>query len=130
MQGEAGPYGGFFAGISNNGKLSIISNCDPNDSEIVTKELNADIVEDAELKVRVSPAGSSYEIILSAIDSKTGEKKGEVTRKGISSEELVGNIAVVSGYRGKNSRYWVKDLSVSGTKLESHADRALGPIFS
>jgi hypothetical protein len=44
---------------------------------------------------------------------------------------MVGNIALVSHPgTGKNpSRFWFKDWNISGSKIEEHIDRTLGPIL-
>jgi alkaline phosphatase D len=106
-----------------------------------------------ELVLEIRPAGGSYEARLSALDEKGGVA-ASVTRTGIAPAAVEGGIAVVcsagpadvsqteascvatmSGFnmqhraRDGNWRFWFGNLQVSGDKIDSHPERAFGPIL-
>lgn len=96
-----------------------------------------------ELRLSAEPKGESYQITLSAHDL-AGKLLG-LTEKAVPASALVGNVALVANFgksvakaKGKEKNpaagfgagtFWFDDWSVSGTKVESHEERAFGPIL-
>jgi len=98
-------------------------------------------IEDVELRVSAGPGGKGSAVTLSAHDPKTGRQLGEVSRT-VPAEKLVGNLALVCHYGGSgggrrrraqaaggNVRFWFRDWTVAGSKLEAHDEHAFGPVL-
>ena len=93
------------------------------------------IVNDTELRLTGEPKGDYYAVTLSA-------GSGTVTNENIRPGQLVGNIALVCNFGNAPApinpelkfptgaaRLWFADWRISGSKVESHEDRAFGPIL-
>lgn len=105
--------------------------------------------DDLELRLAAAPEAEAYRVTLSAW--KQGREAARVSRA-VPAAWLPGGLAVVSSsgkvpvtpvppellegfqerrntQRGGNNRYWFRDWSVSGTKLDAFDNRAWGPIL-
>ena len=89
-------------------------------------------VEDITLTLEVTPNQGSYQLILTAKDSKNGDIISRSAVEGIDPQQVSGNVALVShsSPRGKGAGYWFRDWKVAGSKAESHEDRAFGPVLA
>jgi phosphodiesterase/alkaline phosphatase D-like protein len=102
-------------------------------------ELTGDVIE---LRLSAKPHAKGYAVALLVYDD-TNKKLGELRREDITADQLVGNVALVANFgrpapRGKRQgagkaagagRWSFADWKVSGSKVESHDDRAFGPIL-
>jgi hypothetical protein len=77
-------------------------------------------------------SGDRYKLTLSAHDPAGGQLLGDVTADGIDSQQVSGNVALVShGSPKMNGKgYWFKEWRVSGSKVQLHTERAFGPIVA
>jgi hypothetical protein len=96
-----------------------------------------------ELRLAAAPVGDAYRLTLAAHDPQSGELLGEVTRDRVPADALVGNVALAVNYPwqaggrrkakkkapGKPDQFWFDDWRLSGEKLETHDERAFGPIL-
>lgn len=132
---------GLDVGLTSGGGL-FIGNVD--DAEAGKIDLNVDSIE---LRLKVEPGTSTYSVTLSAHDVKDETKLGEITRRNIRADRLIGNIALACNFisprqrgggaarrRGNANeenagRFWFSDWQVTGSKLDTHDDRAFGPIL-
>ncbi len=140
-------YGwGLNAGISSNGVL-FIGKLAPEAPAIKGYPRNVQLALDAH------PETGGYTVRLSALD-EAGQPLAEISRTGVPSEWLRGGMALVSSNgpigdspdpstikvtmsglvaphreRHGNVRFWFKNWAVSGTKVDTHDDRAFGPIL-
>ncbi len=93
------------------------------------------------LRLDAEPSKSGYRLRLTGHDPETGKVLGAVVHDSVSSDTLVGNLALVSNF-GKQSfqgwgqkapqgtgRFWFADWQVTGDKVEAHEERAFGPIL-
>ncbi len=106
-----------------------------------------------QLALEARPRGDAYEVRLSALDDD-GRVLAETTRSDVPAAWLHGGMAIVASSgpigdspdpaaitvtmsglvanrreRHGNVRFWFKDWSVSGTKVDQHDDRTFGPIL-
>lgn len=88
-------------------------------------------LDDLELRLTLTPAAGVYTLTLAAHHSQSGASLAEVTQAGISPDKTVGNLALVCHRQGSEGevRFWFRDLVVTGSKVEVHADQAFGPIL-
>ena len=90
-----------------------------------------------ELQLAAEPTGGSYVLTLSARDPRTGDELGQLERRDVRPELLVGNLSVFADFKDEDGanlewgdpRVWMRDLSVAGSKLETHTNHAFGPIL-
>jgi alkaline phosphatase D len=140
-------YGqGLDAGFTSDGKLFIGS-----PAAGVPVDLSASSVE---LRLAIEPRGDQSTVTLSA-HSADGKELARVIRENVVSATLAGNLALVANFgggasaagkaaqKGKKAKakaadgapdigadeFWFADWKVAGTRVESHADRAFGPIL-
>ena len=103
-------------------------------------------LDDVELSLSAKPAGSGYDLTLTA--------KGATFTRNVPAEWLTGGVALVCSHgpieetpddsivqvtmsgivkrgigRGGNVRFWFRDWTVSGSKMRVYHDRAWGPIL-
>jgi alkaline phosphatase D len=97
--------------------------------------------DDTELHLIVEPTGPTYTVRLAARTSN-GKELDTVAKENVPSAQLVGNIALVCNFASAQDvaaatkvapqglgRFWFADWRISGTKVETHDDRAFGPIL-
>ncbi len=140
-------YGtGLNAGILNDGRLFIV---EPASAQAAV----AGFPRTVQLRLEAQPGPSGYTVRVSALDEQ-GQVLASVSRDAIPAVRLTGGIALVcsagrhdvsqndsavqvtmSGIvmndraRGGNFRFWFRDLKTAGDKLDTHPDRAFGPIL-
>ncbi len=136
---------GMNAGIASDGRLFIGA---LNDG---APKIEGDL-RDVELEFEAVPAGSAYRVTLRA-KSADGKRKAEVARENVPPEWLMGGLAlvcssgevkptppdkaeIIPGFgmksgtrRGGTLRFWFRDWTVSGSKIQKHEERAFGPIL-
>ncbi len=136
---------GLNIGITADGRLFI--GRVENDSPPVTVPLN-----EVELRFSASPAQQSYAGVLTALDSN-GIELASISRLDLEPQWLEGGLALVSssgpvadtpatdralspGFgakagtdRGGSIRFWFRDWTVAGSKVDAHPDRRFGPIL-
>jgi alkaline phosphatase D len=117
-------YGtGLDAGIGGDGALFI--------GDVRRPMPGAATLDAAELRLTAEPTGDTYTVTLRAHDAG-GQELGAVSKRNVPSSQLVGNLAVACNAGGENSglgRFWFADLKISGSKVETDAERAFGPIL-
>lgn len=138
-------YGqGLDAGFTSDGKLFI-----SNPGNSVPVALSGDNVE---LRLNIEPHGEQSTITLSAHDA-SGKELAKVSRDGVASASLAGNIALVANFGNATpggaakgakkakakaadvatdpgaGQFWFSDWKLSGSRLEAHDERAFGPIL-
>ena len=138
--------GGLIAAMDGTGQVIFRDNSRPNSREPRTAEhwpllkpLSAEgsgysakeIPEAVDLSLVVQPEGETYTATLTATDAETGKIISTAIMAGIPPEQVSGNVALISHNSPKQSGsgYWFRDWRVSGSKLESHEDRAFGPVL-
>ncbi|MDY7108829.1 MAG: alkaline phosphatase D family protein [Planctomycetota bacterium] len=135
VHGISGRGAGVFAGIAANGTLMLFDNEWPPPS---ARDLGPDAArlgDDVRLELRAEPlTAGMYRLKLTARDSRTGRIIGRQEMP-VPADRLVGNVALVShpGTKAEGrgaGRFWFRDWSLAGGKVEHHPDRALGPILS
>ncbi|HUS05949.1 MAG TPA: alkaline phosphatase D family protein [Bryobacteraceae bacterium] len=140
-------YGiGLDAGLSADGRL-FIGNLD-HASDVALPDVMRQ-----QLVLAAQPKGTSFDIVLTALDA-AGKEIGKVTRTGIPADWVAGGMALVcssgpvhntpdpsqnvitlSGINRKGRenegrmRFWFSDWKVAGSKVDTHPDRAWGPIL-
>ncbi len=84
---------------------------------------------DVTLHLRGVPEDSQYRLTLSVADAD-GDPIGELSAQ-VAANELVGNIALVNNHlaRGDHSRFWFRDWTIRGAKIQSNPDQTFGPIL-
>lgn len=104
-----------------------------------------DAVEEIELSLSATPAGTGYTVTLQAFVQ--GKEAGSVRRENVAAEQLVGNVAIVANFGAAGPRprqqqqqaanqpnfgtgtFWFADLKASGSRLRSNPSQAFGPIL-
>lgn len=141
-------YGvGMNAGIATDGRL-FIGEANPGQAPV------GGFPRAIDLELKILPAGSGgFDLLLSALDER-GAALSSVTRTGVSAQKVQGGMAVVcsagsldisqseadreitySGInmrkRGRegNVRFWFRNLSIAGGKVDHRPERAFGPIL-
>ncbi|MEM7307408.1 MAG: alkaline phosphatase D family protein [Planctomycetota bacterium] len=144
VQSGPGPGGGWFCGVTADGRLFVRDNsaAPPKEGEEAEAGRGAEVamngserLGDVELVVRVEPnAGWSSTLVAEAFELATGRSLGQVRRENVDAAELAGNLALVShpakGGTGLPGRFWFDGWTAVGSRLEEHEDRTVGPILS
>ena len=97
-------------------------------------------LDDLRLDLRLEPEANAYKLTLAALSADGSRRLAQTERKGIATEKLVGNLALVchadlGGRRrrgapaGGNVRFWFRDWRVAGSKVQTHPDQTFGPIL-
>jgi phosphodiesterase/alkaline phosphatase D-like protein len=118
-------------------------------ASLVKVNLSGDAVE---LRLTAEPAGSGYDVTLKALDA-AGTQLAAATARGVSGDQLVGNVALVCNYAagGANpggkakakakaradagdvnpglGQFWFGDWRIRGSKLSGNDDQTFGPIL-
>ena len=86
---------------------------------------------DVELRLQTTPNGETYALEVTAHDPQSGDRMASARYTGIESEQLSGNVALVSHNSPAMSGpgYWFEDWRVGGSKIMNHPDRAFGPVL-
>jgi alkaline phosphatase D len=138
-------YGqGLDAGFTSDGKLFI-----GNPGGGVAVALSG---ENVELRLNVESHGEPSTVTLAAFDA-SGKELAKISREGVASPSLAGNIALVANFgaggaaggaqKAKKAKakgaeggaetgagqFWFADWKVSGSRVETHDKRAFGPIL-
>jgi hypothetical protein len=113
---------GLNATYNNSGQLRLLDK---------TKSLNNHTPTEAvQLTLRGEWSDRSYELVLTAKDTETGDTLGSVTKAGVDPTKLVGNVALVNNPRSAAAAcFGFSNWRLSGSKVEAHLDRAFGPIM-
>lgn len=135
-----GPNGGIFAGISAEGGVffqdfSKAKNI--GDRKNVSPMLagpvgSAEKASDVLLKLKATPIEGGCSLLLSAVDSTTGEEMARVTLADVDSRRLTGHIALVShpGSGRAGGSFWFSDFVGQGKRIAVHTGRECGPFLS
>ncbi len=124
---------GLNAGIGTGGKL-FIGNPDTNNGQTA----GAIPLDDIELRLTAKPSGIGYKLTLSAHNPATGKPIGELSRDNVPANNFIGNLVLVCHQdrparrktgKGADVRFWFRDWSVSGSKVDVHDDQTFGPIL-
>ena len=125
---RAAIYGeGIDAGVTMDGQLFL--------GEPVDWEGGASIqsvsLHDLELQLTATPGSGGYRLTLTALDPRSRQQIGAITKEGIASEATVGSLALVSHRQGQKGevRFWFADLVAKGSKVEVNEGQAFGPIL-
>ncbi len=126
---------GLFAGVKTDGALFIADFSKkkrPIGQILVHSEKTAKLPQQFRLSLLALPRDGSYSLRLALFDPKSQKRLAAVSLDNIDPARLVGNIALVShpGSKQPTARFWFKNFTVSGSKLESHPERNAGPILS
>lgn len=132
---------GLDAGLTAGGGL-FVGNVD--DAEAGGVDLNVDSIE---LRLKVELGAPTYSVTLSAHDVEGATKLGEITRRGIRADRLIGNLALACNFSSARQRsrgaarrrrnadeasvgqFWFSNWRMSGSKLDARDDQAFGPIL-
>ena len=145
VQSAPGPHGGLLAGIDGRGQLHLDRFDAPLEYASLAEQdlphLDPALLADVTLVLTVSPKG----INLEARDPMTGSVHAQLLGGGVDSEgnfglgrhlipsrDLAGNVALVAhpGPPKQAAHFRFADWHVAGSRVETHPDRALGPILS
>jgi len=103
--------------------------------------------EAVELSVQVVPEGDDYKVRMTVFDAATKKQLGQSEVDKISSNQIIGNIALINNFgstggrgggkaKGKaaedsfgTGQFWFSDWQVSGTKLTVNEAQTFGPIL-
>lgn len=86
---------------------------------------------DVDLVLEAEPGEGGYRLTLAAYDHASGELVSRATVEGIPSQQLTGNVALVSHQSPKQqgAGYWFRDWRVEGTKVVADEKRGFGPVW-
>jgi alkaline phosphatase D len=127
-----GPQAGLFTGCDGQGRL-FVRDFEQKDAYLVYQEKEPIAWNELRLDLKLKPEKNGYTLTLKAIDLDRNETLSALDIKELPPGQLVGNIALVShsGYSGENdNRFAFSNWEISGSKLEHHPDRNLGPIVT
>ena len=127
-----GEGGGIIAAMESNGR-AVFCDMEAKDYPVLAaadKVLEL-IPDEAELQLTAIPSGDSYNLTLEIIDPETGLVLSLVKLENVSPGRLVGNVVLVShpGKGETTGRFWFRDWTISGSKVEIHNDRLCGPVI-
>lgn len=127
-----GKQGGLFAGCDGQGRL-FVRDFEQKDAYMVYQEKEPITWNELRLDLKLKPEKNGYTLTLEAKDPDQNDSISTLVIEELPPDRLVGNIALVShsGYSGENdNRFAFSDWEISGSKLELHPDRNLGPIIT
>ena len=86
--------------------------------------------EDVQLTLGVVPASAdTVTLTLEAVDTVSGQLRSRAVLRGVARSAVTGGVALVSsGAPRPAATYWFQDLSLTGSGVEHHPKRSLGPI--
>jgi len=124
-----GPGGGLFAGIDAGGRLFVRDFSDSNQSLGQSDGVLA-AVDSVELQVRVVPRADGARLELTASQPGAGAVPVTLEVGPFDLDRLAGGLALVADAPASDAgAVWFSRISVSGRGLESHEERALGPVL-
>jgi phosphodiesterase/alkaline phosphatase D-like protein len=84
------------------------------------------------LQLRGEPSGERYVLRLRALDGTSGAVLSAATLTDVDADLVAGNVALVShgAPAGSTRGHWFRDWTVDGGKVETHGERAQGPILA
>lgn len=137
----SGENGGFMAVIDHQGQLSF-KDFSNQEAPMAYHSLNRKNLSQTDIKpihnrsiildCHIDPVKNNrFDVRLIATDQHTKEELGFIVRTGVSGDELVGGLSLVSSPpAGKEgNRWWFSDIELGGDKLSHHPERMLGPIM-
>ncbi len=91
----------------------------------------------AQLRLTATPSDSNtYKLVLDLLNLETGQAIGSVSVSDVPADRLVGSVALVNNHpsivnrkKRNAARFAFQRWTISGGKLEHHAERAFGPIL-
>src|SRR5262245_21759440 len=129
------------------------------DGRLLVGKLEADAprapepFQNLELRLDATQTGATCQVRVAALDAQ-GKVLAEITRSNVPSQWLTGGVALVcssgeifntpddsavtvtmsginkrASERGGNMRFWFRNWTVSGSRVQAHEDRAWGPIL-
>ncbi len=127
-----GAQAGLFAGCDCQGRL-FVRDFEQKDEYLVYQQKEPVAWDEIRLDLKLKPQNNGCSLILEAIDSARNDTLSTLVIEELPPDRLAGNIALVShsGYSGEDdSRFAFSNWEVSGSKLEHHPGRNLGPIVT
>jgi len=89
-------------------------------------------LKDVTLRLDGQPAGGTYTLNLTAIDTPSGKTLGKATAS-VPADRLVGNIALTHNQDGPKrkttARFWFNDWTIEGDKVQDEPSHRFGPIL-
>ncbi len=125
-----GTAGGLLAGMNGQGRAEIRDNAVSTYPLLANGTTPAEFPPDATIEFDCTRQGGTYQLTVRVKDTATGALRSEATLGGVSPSRIPGSLAVVShpGSTNWNARFWFRNWTTSGSKLEENPDRTLGPI--
>lgn len=122
---------GLNIGLSTNGALFIGEPSPNHSSADVMEELSAGVY----LNVVITPVDMHYTIDFS-VQSSGGKVLGSISKNNVTSEQLEGDLVLVSNFENEDSKkdnftksVWFKDWNIQGSKITKYENRLFGPIM-
>jgi alkaline phosphatase D len=112
---------GINVGLTHDGFLFI-------DKSQTSKPIPEDAIKDLLLVLRGETRGNFFLLSVEALNVKTRSSYGFHAAR-LKDTQIHGNLALVNNHTTGKARYWFRDWKVSGSKLQTHADHAWGPIL-
>ncbi|HUT23921.1 MAG TPA: alkaline phosphatase D family protein, partial [Sumerlaeia bacterium] len=127
------PGGGILAGVDGT-RRAVIRDMTVKDCPILSRAGEKPYVVPDEVEIELRGRFDHGDYVLELHVTATGMRNAVSTTflGSVAPERLTGGIALVShpGTRGSGARFWFRDLTVEGGKVEAHDDRTCGPILS
>lgn len=124
--------GGLDAGLTMAGGLFIGELASARDGQVSLDR------REVRLRLEAAPEDAARtRLTLTALDGRTGEPLGDITRV-VPSARLAGNLAIVANFGGERpvgrpasglDAFWFSDWTVVGGRVDRHDDRAFGPLL-
>ncbi|TXD46765.1 hypothetical protein [Polaribacter sp. IC073] len=113
---------GINIGVCTNGALFIGS---PSPNQKNQKIIN-NLKKGLDLKVLITNTNNLYKIDFSVLEVKTGEVLGRISKKDIASEEILGDLSLISSFQNpeknkvnNNKSVWFQHWEIKGSKVEN-----------
>lgn len=131
IHSSPGPGAGFFAGINAEGRLFIRDFSEKN-TYLAVQEKGIGTFSALKLTLTLNEGQKGRWMELACFHPENGEELGRLRCESPPAGPLTGNIALVShpGTGDSTSRFWFKELKISGDKVDVFEDRICGPILS
>lgn len=128
---STGAGAGLIAGVDGIGRAVFRDMTQLNCPVIAAGEAPHFVPPDIELTLQARQEGGFCQLLLYARDRKTGERISMAEMDDVPSGQVTGNIALVShpGVTGAGARYWFRDFTASGSKIEAFDEDEFGPIL-
>lgn len=140
-QRGSGENGGFMAVVDCHGRVAFRDHTDEDFATLSYDELDGVegneappqfVSEGVDLVLEIKREGDTYEVALTAFDVGSGEPTSFAQRSGVTNDELIGSISLLSSPPiGKSGARWaIESLQLGGDKLSQHPARSLGPVIA